>query len=61
MFEKEKSAIRNQILDKDGRIQVSRTQILVSLLRLRQIAIHPILADASYQKGSGKMEDIKTN
>ncbi|MBK6363863.1 MAG: hypothetical protein IPF52_10325 [Saprospiraceae bacterium] len=59
MFEKEKSAIRNQILDKDGRIQVSRTQILVSLLRLRQIAIHPILADASYQKGSGKMEDIK--
>lgn len=58
-FEKEKSAVRNAILDAGGKIAVPKHQVLVSLLRLRQIANHPVLADQTYTGLSGKMEDVK--
>ncbi|MFZ1704263.1 MAG: DEAD/DEAH box helicase, partial [Saprospiraceae bacterium] len=59
-FEREKSAIRNELLDHNGKTKVSRPQVLVSLLRLRQIANHPILVDRDYNGISGKMEDVKS-
>ena len=58
-FEKEKSAVRNAILDAGGKIAVPKHKVLVSLLRLRQIANHPGLVDPTYDGLSGKMEDVK--
>ncbi|MBK8623755.1 MAG: DEAD/DEAH box helicase family protein [Saprospiraceae bacterium] len=59
LFEKEKSAIRNAILDENGKVKVNKMMVLVSLLRLRQIANHPVLVDKHYNGSSGKMEDVK--
>ncbi len=56
-YEKVKSAVRNEILalfdDPKTRIQA-----LQALLRLRQLACHPILADGEYPGSSGKTEDV---
>lgn len=36
----------------------TRFQALQALIRLRQLACHPILADATYEGGSGKTDDV---
>jgi non-specific serine/threonine protein kinase len=59
LFEKEKSAVRNAILDENGKVKVNKMMVLVSLLRLRQIANHPVLVDENYTGSSGKLEDVK--
>lgn len=58
-YEKSKSAIRNAILDEEGKFKVSRTHVLVSLLRLRQIASHPSLAEPAYEHDAAKFDDVK--
>ena len=59
LYEREKSAARNYLLDNykadDPKF---RFQVLQSLTKLRQIANHPKLAVDSYEKESGKYNDI---
>ena len=59
VYEKEKSAIRNAILDEGGSFKIPKGQVLLSLLRLRQIASFPALADPDYAFDSAKFEDVK--
>lgn len=55
-YERLKSAVRNEILSlfHDPK---TRFQAITALVRLRQMANHPVLADQDYAGGSGKMED----
>lgn len=59
-YEEVKSYYRNKILDEiehDG-LGKSKMTLLQGLTKLRQIANHPKLADAEYQGGSGKFDDV---
>jgi len=56
-YEAVKSAVRNEILALFDDPK-TRFQALQALLRLRQLACHPILADVEYQGISGKTEDV---
>jgi SNF2 family DNA or RNA helicase len=59
-YEREKSAVRNEILEKletGGSPETSMT-VLKALIRLRQIANHPKLVDPEYLGDSGKFEEI---
>jgi len=56
-YEAVKSAVRNEILALFDDPK-TRFQALQALLRLRQLACHPLLADNEYQEGSGKTDDI---
>lgn len=60
-YEKEKSKARNFILARisEGGLRKNSMMILKSLMRLRQIANHPVLAEEDYIAGSGKFEEIK--
>ncbi|MEM6319665.1 MAG: DEAD/DEAH box helicase [Bacteroidota bacterium] len=59
LYEKEKSAARNFLLDNfdasDGKYQF---QVLSSLTKLRQLANHPVLTLEDYAKESGKFKDV---
>ena len=59
LYEKEKSAARNFLLDNfegnDGKYQF---QVLSSLTKLRQLANHPVLTKEDYQKEAGKFQDV---
>lgn len=59
LYEKEKSAARNYLLDhynaKDFKYH---SIVLTTLLKLRQISNHPKLVQADYRHLSGKFEDI---
>lgn len=61
IYEKTKSTYRNMILDaiKENGMAKSRIQILSGLTKLRQIANHPVLSDASYEASSGKFQEIE--
>ncbi len=56
-YEGVKSAVRNEILALFDDPK-TRFQALQALLRLRQLACHPVLADAEYSGGSGKTDDV---
>jgi hypothetical protein len=62
-YEREKSKARNLVLENINRLGLKRAtmQILQSLMRLRQIANHPILVDDDYIAGSGKFDEITRN
>lgn len=57
LYEKTKSAIRNEILSLFDDPK-TRLQALQALMRLRQISNHPILADPTYEGESGKFNDV---
>jgi len=59
-YEKVKSEYRNLILESIDKKGVGSSQILLlqGLTKLRQIASHPKMADASYKGDSGKLEDV---
>ena len=59
MFEKEKSAARNFLLSLQRNDGKFKFHVLSTLIKLRQIANHPVLADSNYKEESGKFEDIK--
>ena len=56
-YDQMKSAVRNEIfgLFDDP---TKRLQVLQALMRLRQLANHPLLVDAGYTGESGKMDDV---
>jgi len=57
-FEEEKSAARNQLLGIAESDPEYKFFVFRSLLRLRQIANHPVLMDETYEGSSGKFEQI---
>jgi len=58
-YESEKSSTRNMILQSDISDPQVKMQILSSLLRLRQLANHPVLYKSDYTRESGKFDIIK--
>ena len=58
-YEKEKSAARNFIAGLDKSDPQYKIHVFTALMRLRQIANHPVLTDAASPHESGKFEDIK--
>ena len=63
LYEIEKSAVRNEILSgiENGSIQTNSVQVLKALIRLRQIACHPLLIDREYEGESGKLDEVIRN
>ena len=55
-YEKEKSAIRNELMS--GETKKNYIDVLAVLNRLRQISIHPVLLDNKSEMTSGKFETI---
>jgi hypothetical protein len=58
LYEREKSAARNHILDNYGKGLKFSHVVLNTLMKLRQIANHPLLASDEYNYKSGKFNDI---
>ena len=60
IYEKEKSKIRNFILEQFGQSRTKNVSIYIiqALTKLRQIANHPRLTDENYEGESGKFRDI---
>ncbi|MBM3420821.1 MAG: DEAD/DEAH box helicase, partial [Bacteroidetes bacterium] len=60
VYEREKSAIRNSILGADGNAGDENQAIIVlqGLMKLRQIANHPVMAMDDYFEGSGKFDIV---
>ena len=63
IYEREKSAVRNSIMENIEAIGIEKSAILVlqGLMRLRQLANHPLLTDESYTGGSGKFDTVTYN
>lgn len=59
-YERERSAARNALLGiaSDSGSGDYKLRVIQALTRLRQLANHPRIADADYQKGSGKYEEV---
>lgn len=66
LYEREKSAVRNSILGSPGEARDDSQTIMVlqGLMRLRQIANHPLMVADDWENGSGKydilLHDIKS-
>jgi non-specific serine/threonine protein kinase len=58
IYEQEKSAARNHLLNMDEKDPSYKFQIFQSLMFLRQISNHPVLADKNYKGSSGKFNDV---
>ena len=59
-YERYKSGIRNSLIDNllDDELPEHRMQVLEALLRMRQMANHPVLADEDYEGDSGKFNEV---
>ena len=59
-YEKEKSSVRNLIMDSMEKNEKGGMAIIVlqGLMKLRQISNHPSMSDEEYQGGSGKFEAV---
>ena len=62
-YETEKSKVRNIIMDNINTVGIEKSSLIIlqSLTRLRQIANHPLMIDASYHDDSGKHDVILDN
>ncbi len=60
VYEKIKSEYRNELLKslEDGTFAKSQIQVLQGLIKLRQVANHPIMIDKDYEGDSGKFENV---
>ena len=59
LYEKEKSAVRNYLLENfEANDPKYKIMVLQSLTKLRQLSNHPILIDDTFEKESGKFNDI---
>ncbi len=60
VYEKVKSEYRNELLKslEDGTFAQTQIQVLQGLIKLRQIANHPIMIDKEYEGDSGKFENV---
>jgi SNF2 family DNA or RNA helicase len=63
VYEKEKSAVRNSILENIESAGPEKSAIIVlqGLMKLRQVSNHPVLASEDYTGGSGKFETVLTD
>jgi SNF2 family DNA or RNA helicase len=63
IYQTEKNAIRNHILESLEHEKISTTAfaVLQALTKLRQLANHPVLVDEDYQNGSGKFDEVIRN
>ncbi len=63
IYEREKSKARKLVLENINKHGLKRAtmQVLKSLMKLRQIANHPLLVDETYLAGSGKFDEITRN
>jgi SNF2 family DNA or RNA helicase len=63
LYEREKSKARKLVMENINRMGLkgATMHILQSLMRLRQIANHPVLYDENYIAGSGKFEEVTRN
>ncbi|HEY4785131.1 MAG TPA: DEAD/DEAH box helicase [Bacteroidales bacterium] len=59
-YETEKSKVRNEILNSIDQFGIEKSTMMVlnALIRLRQIANHPVMIDQAYESDSGKFEEI---
>lgn len=62
-YEKEKSKVRNSIIEnlEQNGVEKSAFIVLQGLTRLRQLANHPALIDKGYKHSSGKYEEVIRN
>ncbi len=60
VYEEVKSEYRNELLKslEDGTFGKSQMQVLQGLIKLRQIANHPLMIDENYEGDSGKFENV---
>ena len=60
VYEKVKSEYRNELLKslEDGTFAKTQIQVLQGLIKLRQIANHPLMIDKDYEGDSGKFENV---
>ncbi|MES2278606.1 MAG: DEAD/DEAH box helicase [Bacteroidota bacterium] len=60
VYEKVKSEYRNELLKslEDGTFAQAQMQVLQGLIKLRQIANHPVMIDEEYEGDSGKFENV---
>jgi len=60
VYEQVKSEYRNELLKSldDGSFPKKQIQVLQGLIKLRQIANHPIMIDSEYEGDSGKFENV---
>jgi len=63
VYEREKSAVRNSIMENIESVGIEKSAIIVlqGLMRLRQLANHPLLTDETYSGGSGKFDTVTHN
>ena len=63
IYERDKSAVRNSILENIESMGIEKSAIIIlqGLMRLRQIANHPLLTDETYTGSSGKFETVTEN
>ncbi|MDC0584348.1 DEAD/DEAH box helicase [Bacteroidales bacterium] len=63
VYNREKSSVRNQILDDINTIGIDQSafMILQALTTLRQMANHPVLVDDEFYHKSGKVEEVIRN
>lgn len=63
IYETEKSKIRNKFLELEetGQKQNISAEVLAALMKLRQIANHPVLTDKNYEGESGKFNEVIRN
>lgn len=59
-YERERSAVRNEVLQQleSGEGGATNLMVLRALIRLRQIANHPALVDPGYTGSSGKFDEV---
>lgn len=62
-YEREKSVVRNFLLENIRNKELNKKSIIIlrELMRLRQIANHPVLVDENYNFSSGKYELVINN
>jgi SNF2 family DNA or RNA helicase len=60
LYDEEKSSVRNSILKSISSTGTEKSAIVVlqGLMKLRQLANHPVLAYEEYESGSGKFETV---
>jgi superfamily II DNA or RNA helicase len=60
VYERVKSEYRNELLKslEDGTYAKTQIQVLQGLIKLRQIANHPVMIDSEYEGDSGKFENV---
>jgi hypothetical protein len=59
-YEEEKSKVRNEILNSIEEFGMEKSSMVVlnALMRLRQIANHPVMVDKAYAADSGKFDEV---